>query len=31
MQKVVNSTANTIGREIGKRLTRGLFGVLKGR
>lgn len=29
VEKMVNSTANTVGREIGKRLVRGLFGTLK--
>ena len=27
MKKVVNSAANTVGREIGKKIVRGLFGI----
>ncbi|MBE6828033.1 MAG: DUF853 family protein [Ruminococcaceae bacterium] len=29
MQKTINSAANTIGRELGKQLIRGIFGTLK--
>lgn len=29
LEKVVNSTANTIGRELGKQIVRGLFGTIK--
>ncbi len=28
LEKAINSTANTIGREVGKQLIRGLFGIL---
>ena len=31
MEKVVDSTANTIGRELGKKLVRGFLGTLKGK
>ena len=29
LEKAVNSAANTIGREVGKRIVRGLFGNAK--
>jgi hypothetical protein len=31
MQKMVDSTANTVGRELGKKLVRGLLGTLRGK
>jgi hypothetical protein len=31
MQKMVDSTANTVGRELGKKLIRGLLGTLRGK
>jgi hypothetical protein len=31
VEKMVNATANTVGRELGKKLVRGFLGTLKGR